>query len=111
MESGATIYTDEHRGYRGLKKDYEHSAVCHSVGEYVRGECHTNGIESVWALLKRGYMGIYHHWSAKHLDRYVNEFAYRQSTIKMETIAVFSDMFYKADGRRLTYKRLINATS
>jgi len=54
---GATVYTDDHRAYQGLL-NYNHTAVKHSVGEYVKGMASTNGIESFWALLKRGFYGI-----------------------------------------------------
>ena len=54
----AKVYTDDHRSYIGLP--YDHESVNHSVGEYVKGMAHTNGIESFWAALKRGYYGTYH---------------------------------------------------
>ena len=57
----------------------EHETVNHSVGEYVRGMAHTNGIESFWAMHKRGYHGTYHHISAKHLHRYIVEFSGRHN--------------------------------
>ena len=62
---GATVYTDDHGGYHGMP--FKHQTVKHSVSEYVNGMAHTNGIESFWALLKRGYHGTYHHMSEKHL--------------------------------------------
>ena len=71
-----TIYTDEHTAYRGL---LNHATVKHSVGEFVKGQAHTNGIESFWSLFKRGYYGTYHKMSPAHLDRYVNEFAGRHN--------------------------------
>ncbi len=74
---GSTVFTDDHGGYQGMP--FEHKTVKHSVGEYVNGMAHTNGIESFWALLKRGYHGTYHHMSEKHLDRYVTEFAGRHN--------------------------------
>ena len=77
VEAGATVYTDEHAGYNNLGERYQHGTVKHSVREYVNGMAHTNGIESVWAVLKRGYNGVYHQWSAKHMARYVNEFTFR----------------------------------
>ena len=61
-KDGATVYTDEHGAYCGLPN---HETVRHSIGEYVREQAHTNGIESFWALLKRGYHGVYHHMSVK----------------------------------------------
>ena len=60
---GATVYTDDHQSYGGLS--FEHEAVKHSVSEYVRDQVHTNGIESFWAALKRGYHGTFHHISEK----------------------------------------------
>lgn len=65
VDKNAVVYTDDHRGYTGIK-GYYHNTVKHSAKEYVNGMVHTNGIESVWAVLKRGYNGIYHNWSVKH---------------------------------------------
>ena len=53
-DRSAIVYTDEHAGYRGIPRFHE--SVRHSVGEYVREGTHTNGMESFWALLKRGYI-------------------------------------------------------
>jgi hypothetical protein len=66
-EDDTMVYTDEAAAYRGLPRPHE--SVKHSVSEYVREQAHTNGIESHWAALKRGYDGVYHHMSAKHLQR------------------------------------------
>ena len=68
----ADVFTDEHASCQGLPN---HETVAHSVGEYVNGQAHTNGIESFWSMLKRGYYGTYHRMSPKHLARYVAEFA------------------------------------
>ena len=57
-EEGATVYTDDLRAYWGIDRD--HRTVRHSVGEYVDGMAHTNGLESFWSLLKRGYHGTFH---------------------------------------------------
>ncbi len=59
-------------GYHGML-GFDHESVKHSVGEYVDGMAHINGIESFWSMLKRGYHGTYHRMSAKHLQRYVDE--------------------------------------
>lgn len=74
---GSALMTDEDRSFKGLGKDYRHQAVNHSAGEYVREQAHTNGIESVWALLKRRIVGVHHWVSSKHLDRYVQEMSWR----------------------------------
>ena len=64
---------------------FEHETVKHSISEYVNGMARTNGIESFWALLKRGYHGTYHHMSEKHLGRYVTEFSGRHNDRKRDT--------------------------
>ena len=66
---GATVYTDDHGGYQGIE----------TVEHRRNGMAHTNGIESFWALLKRGYHGTYHHMSEKHLGRYVGVWAPQRS--------------------------------
>lgn len=101
---GSNVYTDCHRSYIGIK-GYNHAVVKHSVGEYVNGQAHTNGIESFWALLKRGYYGIFHHMSVKHLHRYVNEFSTRHS-LGHDTISCLNAITDAMVGRRLTYKDL-----
>lgn len=109
VELGATIYTDEHAGYRNLAPDYQHSAVKHSAKEYVNQMAHTNGIESVWAVMKRGYEGVYHHWSFKHMARYVNEFTFRlnEGNVLIPTMERLASMVKSAVGKRLTYQQLI----
>lgn len=105
VKRGSTVYSDCFKSYNGLK-GYSHEVVKHSVGEYVRGKVHTNGVESFWALLKRGYYGIFHHMSVKHLHRYVNEFSTRHNLGHgtMDSLnAISTGMF----GKRLTYKQLI----
>jgi transposase-like protein len=74
----ALIVTDEHSGYQGIAdKDTLHATVTHWQKEYVRGIVHTNTLESVWSLFKRSVIGSYHQVSAKHLDRYLDEFEFR----------------------------------
>ena len=103
--TGATVYTDDHSSYHGLP--FEHETVRHSVNEHVRDQAHTNGIESFWALLKRGYHGTYHHMSPKHLQRYVNEFAGRQGIRELNTIDQVANVARRMQGKRLTYRELI----
>lgn len=106
---GATVVTDQHAGYVGIASHgYQHISVNHSVGEYVRAMAHTNGIESFWALLKRGHYGIFHFMSAKHLHRYVNEFAFRHNTSQEGTMTFIDKTIARMIGKRLTYKALIN---
>jgi transposase-like protein len=103
--SGSTLYTDDHRSYLGLK-DYLHESVNHSLGEYVRNLAHTNGIESFWAMLKRGYYGTFHHFSWKHLPRYLAEFETRWNMAKQEGGERLDSMLESATGLRLTYQEL-----
>ena len=79
----------------------------HSVAEYVRGQAHTNGIESFWAVLKRGYQGTFHHMSVKHLPRYVTEFAGRHNIRSLDTIEQMRDVVAGMIGKRLMYRDLI----
>ena len=100
---GAMVYTDDAKAYRGLPL---HESVSHSTGEYVRGDVHTNGIESLWSTLKRAHKGVYHRLSAKHLQRYVDSFAAKRNIRDADTIdqmaAVVASMF----GRDITYDKL-----
>ena len=75
------VATDEHAGYQYLKRwgNLPHETVNHREGEYVRGEVHTNSMESFWSLLKRGVMGTYHNVSRKYLPLYLNEFVFRHN--------------------------------
>ena len=95
----ATVYTDDASGYRGLPN---HTAVRHSVGQWVNGQAHTNGLESFWALMKRGYMGTYHKMSVKHLDRYVREFEGRHNQRRLDTLDQMRHMVRGLVGKRLT---------
>lgn len=110
VAEGASVVTDEFAAYRGLGSEgYTHHTINHTAGEYVRHYCiHTNGIESFWALLKRGHYGIYHFMSQKHLHRYVNEFAFRQNTAQDGTMRFIEKTIARMVGKRLTYKVLTN---
>ena len=98
------VFTDDHRSYIGLAN---HDVVKHSVREYVDGQVHTNGIESFWALLKRGYIGTYHHMSVKHLHRYVNEFAGRHNVRGLATLKQMALLAMGMVGKVLPYDTLI----
>ena len=104
-EPTAQVYTDEAAAYKGLNRPHE--AVKHSAREYVRGMAHTNGIESHWAMLKRGYVGVYHQMSMKHLGRYVAEFEGRHNSRPLDTSEQMRLMVKGADSKRITYEELI----
>lgn len=101
----AKVYTDEASAYTGLAR--AHEVVKHSVGEYVRAMAHTNGVESFWSLLKRGYIGIYHHFSRKHLHRYISEFEGRHNQRPQDTLKQMVLMATGMEGKRLRYADLI----
>ena len=100
----APVYTDGAHAYDGLSN---REAVRHSVGEYVRGQAHTNGMESFWATLKRAYKGTYHRLSAKHLQRYVDEFAARHNIREWHTAEQMAAVAAAMVGHRLMYRDLI----
>ena len=103
-ERGALVLTDEAKGYLPLRKEgYGHRAVKHGVGQYVDGMAHTNGMESFWSMLKRGYHGTYHQMSEKHLGRYVNEFAGRHNQRPLNTADQMGKVAADLDGKRLPY--------
>ena len=105
VNTDAIVFTDEHLGYKGIPQ--AHETVRHSVGEYVKGQAHTNGIESFWALLKRGYHGTHHWMSRKHLDRYINEFCGRANDRRSDTINQMNNMVIAMEGKQLRYLDLI----
>ena len=105
-QDGSTVYTDDAVAYKGLK-NRKHESVKHSAGEYVKDMATTNGIESFWAMMRRGHQGIYHHFSEKHLDRYIAEFAGRHNVRNRDTVDQMSSVVEGMQGKRLRYKDLI----
>lgn len=107
VDGGSVLCTDEHSAYVGMP-EYNHLSVNHSAKEYVNGMAHTNGIESVWALLKRGYYGTFHNFTTKHLQRYVDEFSFRlnEGKCSIESMDRVDSLFSMAVGVRLTYQGL-----
>ena len=103
-ETGATVYTDEHLAYKGLPN---HTAVKHGARQFVNGMAHTNGVESFWSMLKRGYHGTYHQMSVKHLGQYVNEFEGRHNQREEDTVDQMAAIVGGMDGKRLRYRELI----
>ena len=104
IAEGAHVYTDEAPMYRDLPN---HTAVRHSTGEYVRGQAHTNGMESFWAMLKRGFEGTYHQMSEKHLGRYVAEFEGRHNARTEDTEDQLVALAAGMEGKRLRYQDLV----
>ena len=102
---GATVYSDDAVAYEALP--FYHATVKHSLSEYVKGDIHTNGIESLWSMLKRAHKGTFHKMSPKHLDRYVQEFAGRHNLREQDTIDQLAAISAGMGGKRLRYRTLI----
>lgn len=100
----ADKFTDENRSYQGLNN---HKAVNHSVGKWVNEMAHTNGLESFWAMFKKGFHGTFHHMSRAHLHRYINEFAGRHNIRPLDTIEQMKRLAEGMRGKRLTYRDLV----
>ena len=109
VAAGCTIYSDENRAYLGLSESAGvfHASISHSTKLYVNDQIHTNGLESFWSLLKRGYVGTYHHMSSKHLHRYVNEFSGRHNDRPVDTAMQMDRIARGLVGKRLRYRDLI----
>lgn len=106
---GSRVISDEAPGYKRLGSEgYRHEAVKHVAGEYVRGDVHTNSIESVWAVMKRGMYGTYHRASRKHMGRYVDEFTFRLNAGKVQrhTLQRLASFVTAVAGKHITYKEL-----
>lgn len=108
VAESAVVMTDEYQTYRRITRDgYRHETVCHSAGEYARGEVHTNSAEGFFAILKRGINGVFHSVSRKHLHRYLSEFEFRYNTRRCEDGHRIALAIQAADGRRLTYREQV----
>ena len=90
--------------YEDLPKP--HVEVQHSTGEYVRGNVYTNNLELFWSMLKRGYVGVYHRLSEKHLDRYVKEYANRRSMRELDIVDQMRELIVQIWGVRLSWSDL-----
>ena len=108
VKAWSTVVTDEHKGYNQLPTLFNHQTINHGAREYGRGTTHTNSIESAWAVLKRGYKGVYHWWSTKHMHRYLAEFQARMNmaVAKMSSQQRIDTMIQRGIGQRLTYAKL-----
>jgi len=102
----ANIVTDEANKFKPLKDEYYHYSINHSKNEFKRLHFHTNSIEGVFSHLSRMIFGIYHHVTAKHLQRYLNEFTFRFNNREMKDPTRFNLALSKTEGR-LTYAVLV----
>lgn len=110
-DDAEAIYTDSHRSYRGIgDDDTRHEWVNHSADEWVRGQIHTNTVESVWSLFDRSVIGAYHKLSVKHLPAYLDEAAFRWNN--RENPYLFRDTILALVGSdALPYRQLVESHS
>lgn len=105
-----TLYTDESRLYTETGKEYAaHETVKHTAGEYVRGIVHTNTVENVFSVFKRGMVGVYQHCGEAHLHRYLAEFDFRynrRAALQISDNERHDQLLAKIEGKRLTYRRI-----
>lgn len=106
VEHEAEIHTDEWRGYTNLRDLYTHEVINHSM-TYVRDNVHTNNIENFWSLLKRTIKGTYVSVSPEHLQKYVEEQAFRYNERKGTDQQRFVSMIELISNKRLTYAQLV----
>lgn len=103
------LYTDESRLYTTTGGEYAgHETVKHSAGEYARGAVHTNTIENVFSIFKRGMIGVYQHCGEAHLHRYLAEFDFRynrRTALKWTDAERATDLIRGTSGKRLTYNQ------
>jgi transposase-like protein len=108
----ARLITDEYPAYKPIGRQFigGHEAVSHHRGEYVRRgtDVHSNTIEGVFSLLKRGVMGTFHSVSKKHLPNYLNEFEFRHNTRKMDDGSRVSRAIKAVQGKRLEYRESVD---
>ncbi len=105
VHQGTKLMTDEHVVYGTMDRLYKHQTIKHMLKEYVRGEVHTNTIENFWSVLKRGIYGTYHFISTKHVQNYLEEFAFRFNSRDITEAQRF-DKLVSLSNHRITYKQL-----
>jgi hypothetical protein len=109
LDGASFVYTDEGGAMRKAARIYNgHQSVNHSLGEYVRGDVHTNTIEGYFSILKRGINGVYHHVSQQHLKRYLAEFDFRYNErmkLGVNDKARATKAIKGTVGKRLTYQQ------
>jgi transposase-like protein len=109
VERSTSLMSDASVHSEQLGLEYaKHQTVNHSIGEYVRGDAHTNTIEGYFSILKRGIIGTYHHVSPEHLKRYLAEFDFRyneRSALGVTDSERTTKALKGIVGKRLTYRR------
>ena len=106
VKQTAELYTDEWLGYNKVSNLYSHHIIHHNAKEFVNGKTFTNTIEGFWSILKCGILGIYHFWSKKHIQMYVDEFVFRYNTRDLSDHDRF-DALLQSYTIRTTYEDLI----
>jgi transposase-like protein len=106
VADGSAVYTDSLPSYNDLLSTYMHQVVDHAI-EYVRGRVHTNGLEDFWSLLKRTIRGTYVSVEPFHLDRYLDEQAFRYNQRELTDAERLRLVCGNLIGKRLTYRGLI----
>ena len=100
--------TDEAGQYGPIGRRFaDHATVRHGIGEYVRGDAHTNTVEGYFSIFKRGMKGVYQHCSSRHLKRYLSEFDFRynaRAALEVGDMERMTQALAGAAGKRLTYR-------
>ena len=113
VDRKSILMTDEAGQYRSPGREFaRHEMVNHSIGEYVRGEAHTNTVENYFSILKRGITGTYHHVSQQHLKRYLAEFDFRyneREALGVDDATRMAKSIKGIVGKRMTYRRTSEA--
>ncbi|MBK6708206.1 MAG: IS1595 family transposase [Sphingomonadales bacterium] len=105
----ARLMTDEARIYWKIGKEYaEHGRTLHGIGQYVKGDVHSNTVEGFFSIFKRGMRGVYQHCSERHLHRYLAEFDFRYSNREANGLDDYLrsvEAMKGISGKRLTYRQ------
>lgn len=108
VDRASTLMTDTAGGYMAMGKEFaRHEMVDHGIGEYVRGDAHSNTVESYFATFKRGIVGTYHNVSEAHLKRYLAEFDFRYNermALGIDDAERTTRAIKGAEGKRITYR-------
>lgn len=111
LDGKTVVHTDDSKTTRFAVRKFDGETVHHSIGEYVRGDVHTNTFESYFSILKRGIVGTYHHVSQQHLKRHLAEFDFRhnhRTALDVDDAEWTVKALFGAKGKRLTYSPAAN---